>query len=59
LASMGSSGSYIMLEDGTVWANGYGEVGQTGAYPRKTGYVYYWKWTGLNLLDSTWTDPKN
>ena len=59
LASMGSSGSYIMKEDGTVWANGYGEVGQTGAYPRKTGYVYSWKWTGLNLLESTWTDPKN
>ena len=59
LASMGSSGSYIMKEDGTVWANGYGEVGQTGAYPKKTGYVYTWKWTGLNLLESTWTDPKN
>ena len=58
-ASMGSSGSYIVKEDGTVWANGYGEVGQTGAYPKKTGYVYVWKWTGLNLLESTWTDPKN
>ena len=58
-ASMGSSGSYIVKEDGTVWANGYGEVGQTGAYPKKTGYVYVWKWTGLNLMESTWTDPKN
>ena len=59
LASMGSSGSYIMKEDGTVWADGYGEVGQTGAYPAKVGYVYTWKWTGLNLLESTLGDPKN
>ena len=56
---VGSSGSYVMLEDGSILACGYGEVGQTGAFRRKTAYVYVWTSNGLNAVTGTWVDPKN
>ena len=58
-AAVGSSGSYAMLADGTVWACGYSEVYQTGAFRKVHYYVYDWTYNGLNLLTSTWEDPHN
>lgn len=57
--AVGSSCTYVLYEDGSVWSAGYSEFGQTGAYRKKMYYVTKWVNTGLNLLDGSWEDPGN